>query len=337
MITEAQLCAIAFLGTVMSLLTCLQWHSSGHEPIIELSRRLLSVQKDLGLRWEPGLSRTMVPLFTILVQSELEHEQISISKLLLLILKWKYDKDYAIDRNMSSPFEEILFLLPFVSLMSSPSKYVKALATELLLLLEKFLFKMLVAPKHKSIIEEGNHYLSTPGIIVLRLLRHLWYQDGESSSRISLLNMALKDMNESEIMPDKPISWVSHLREFCLSIVDRRKSTLPLLLPQELFLTETPLLSAVLSVLLIHPSMGAAAVDSLSSIAVMDPKLGVPLLLEIMFYSNIFTRNDIICHDMLLKIFEMLPSLASHSAMIPLVVQTILPMLNKESKMWVLC
>jgi hypothetical protein len=84
--------------------------------------------------------------------------------------------DYAIDRNMSSPFEEILFLLPFVSLMSSPSKYVKALATELLLLLEKFLVKMLMAPKHKSIIEEGNHYLSTPGIIVLRLLRHLWYQ-----------------------------------------------------------------------------------------------------------------------------------------------------------------
>ncbi|WJX70216.1 hypothetical protein P8452_54347 [Trifolium repens] len=333
LITEAQLCAIEFMGTIMSLLTCLQWHSGGHEPIIELSRRLLSVQRDLGLRWEPGLSTTMVPLFTILVQSELEHEQISISKLLLLILKWKYDKDYAIDRNTSSPFEEILFLLPFVSLMSSPSKYVKALATELLLLLEKFLVKMLMAPKHKSIIEEGNHYLSTPGIIVLRLLRHLWYQDGESSSRISLLNLALKDMNESEIMHNKPVSWVSHLRGFCLSIVDRRKSTLPLLLPQELFLTETPLLSAVLSVLLIHPSMGAAAVDSLSSIAVMDPKLGVPLLLAIMFYSNIFTRNDIICHDMLLKIFEMLPSLASHSAMIPLVVQTILPMLNKDAKM----
>jgi hypothetical protein len=65
----------------------------------------------------------------------------------------------------------------------------------------------------------------------------LLFQDGESSSRISLLNLALKDMNESEIMHDKPISWVSHLRGFCLSIVDRRKSTLPLLLPQELFLT----------------------------------------------------------------------------------------------------
>lgn len=134
------------------------------------------------------------------------------------------------------------------------------------------------------------------------------------------------------------------------------------------------LLAAVVGVLLIHPSMGATAVDSLSSIALMDPKLGVSLLLTIMFYSNIFTRKDAISHDMLvtslfctgiygmlyllllspsfvsminfflsfklllqLKIFEMLPSLASHSAMNPLVVQTILPMLNKDAKVWVLC
>lgn len=76
----------------MSLLTCLRWHPGAHEPIFELSRRLLSVQKDLGLRWEPGLSSTMVSLFTMLVQSELEHEQISILKFVLLIMKWKYDK-----------------------------------------------------------------------------------------------------------------------------------------------------------------------------------------------------------------------------------------------------
>ncbi|KAK2367877.1 pentatricopeptide repeat-containing protein [Trifolium repens] len=50
--------------------------------------------------------------------------------------------------------------------------------------------------------------------------------------------------------------------------------------------------------------MGATTVDSLSSIAVMDPKLGVPLLLAIMFYSNIFTSNDIICHDMLVSQLE---------------------------------
>ncbi|KAL5100016.1 hypothetical protein RYX36_004343, partial [Vicia faba] len=54
LIAEVQLHAVEFLGTVQSLLTCLQWHSGGYEPIIELSRRLCSVQKDLGLQWEPA-------------------------------------------------------------------------------------------------------------------------------------------------------------------------------------------------------------------------------------------------------------------------------------------
>ncbi|RDX62949.1 Protein RST1, partial [Mucuna pruriens] len=349
LITEAQLCAVEFLETILSLSTCLQWHPGGHEPICELLRHLLSVQKDLGLPWVPGLSSTIVSLFTIIVQSELEHEQISILKLLLLILKWKYDNvtnaDAAISGTKFSLFEETLFLLPVVSLMSSPSKSVKGLATDLLFLLEKLLVKMFVVPKDKPIIEGGVHYLSTPGIIVLRLLQHLWYQDGESSSRTSVLKLALKGLNQGEIMHDRPASWVSHLREFCLSIVDQRKSSLPFSHFQEVFLNEIDaiamssfaeiplLLSAVLNVLLIHPS-GAAAVDSLSSIAIMDPKQGVALLLTIMFYSNIFIRNDINRHDMLLKFFELLPSLASHSAMIPLVVQTILPMLNKDAKVW---
>lgn len=65
----------------------------------------------------------------------------------------------------------------------------------------------------------------------------LLFQDEESSSRISLLNLALKGMNESETMHDKPISWVSHVRGFCLSIVDRRKSSLPPSLSQEVFST----------------------------------------------------------------------------------------------------
>lgn len=77
------------METILSLLT---YFPGVHEPIFELSRRLLSVQKDLGLHWVSGLSSTMLSLFTILVQSEVEYEQISLMKLLLLILKWKYDK-----------------------------------------------------------------------------------------------------------------------------------------------------------------------------------------------------------------------------------------------------
>ncbi|KAK7266047.1 hypothetical protein RIF29_18686 [Crotalaria pallida] len=333
LISEAQQSAVEFLETIFSLSTCLLWQPGGHEPVLELSRCLLSVQKDVGLRWVPQLSSTMVSIFTILVKSELEHEQISMLKLILLILKWKYNNDDASSRTKSTSVEEVLFVFPIINLMSSPSKSVKGLATDLLILLEKLLVKMIVAPTDKPIVEEGVHYLSTPGIIVLRTLRLLWYQDGVFSSRISLLNLALNGLNDSEKMHDRSISWVSQVRGFCLSIIEQRKSLLPLKHFQEVFLTEMPLLiTAAAGVLLIHPSMGAAAVDSLSSIAVMDPKLGVPLLLTIMFYSNVFTRKDVIRHDMLLKIFEMLPSLGSHSAMVPLVVQTLLPMLNKDAK-----
>ncbi|KAG2383824.1 Protein RST1 Protein RESURRECTION 1 [Vigna angularis] len=324
----------AYIVVLKSLAGKKSWHLGGLEPICELFMRLLTVQKDIGLPWLPGLSSIILSLFIIIVQSELEHEHISILKLLLFILKWKCDSDAAISgTEFSLLFEETLFLLPILSLMSSPSKSVKGLATDLLHLLEKLLANMFVAPKNKPIIEEGVHYLSTPGSIVLRLLRRLWYQDGESSSRTSLLKLALTGLNQSEIIYDRPSSWFSHLRVFFLSIVDRRKSSLPLSHSQEMFLNEMPLLlAAVLNVLLIHPSMGASSVDSLSSIAIVDPKLGLPLLLTIMFYSNIFRRSDVNCHDMLLKIFEMLPSIASHSAMVPLVVQTILPMLNKDAK-----
>lgn len=138
------------------------------------------------------------------------------------------------------------------------------------------------------------------------------------------------------------------------------------------------LLSAVAGVLVMHQSLGNAALDSLAAIGVMDPRMGVPLLLAVLFYSNIFTMNDTISHNMLvsspficwfvslllndgcvsfafwlcylslyldiplsqpflqLKVLGVLPSLASHSMMIPLIVQTILPMLHKDAKPYVL-
>lgn len=137
------------------------------------------------------------------------------------------------------------------------------------------------------------------------------------------------------------------------------------------------LLSAIAGVLLMHQSLGSVAVDSLTALAIMDPKLGTQFLLAILFYNNIFTKKDNIGQNMLvsfsfifwtcileltagcfmsssrlynldcqyfvnsivlqLKILGMLPALASHSGMIPLVVQTILPMLQKDSKPYALC
>ncbi|CAK7328106.1 unnamed protein product [Dovyalis caffra] len=91
-----------------------------------------------------------------------------------------------------------------------------------------------------------------------------------------------------------------------------------------------PLLSAITGVLMMHQSFGDTAIDLLGAIGIVDPKQGVPLLLAILFYSNIFTRKDITYQNVLPKLLSLLPSLASHFVMIPLIIQTILPMVQKD-------
>lgn len=59
------------------------------------------------------------------------------------------------------------------------------------------------------------------------------------------------------------------------------------------------LLCATAVVLLMHQSLGCEAVDSLTAIASLDPKLGAQLLLAILFFSNIFTRKDVVSHNMM--------------------------------------
>ncbi|KAG7985679.1 hypothetical protein I3843_03G038900 [Carya illinoinensis] len=333
LITEAQLCGVEMLETVLSLCTCHCGISGVNEPIVELGKRILLVQRDHGLQYVPELSSSVLSLFVILIQSELEHEQLSILKIFHFLLKWKCENGYDIGRTVSVLSEELLFVFPAISLMSSPSKCVKGAATELLVTLEKLLVKTLVATKNELAMERRFPSVNTPGFIVFRLLQHLWFQDQYSSSSFFFLNFASSCKADGKEMLNLPRSWASLLRQYSLWIVDRRKSSPHLYMPQELFLNEMPLLlSAVAGVLVIHQSLGSAALDSLASIGVMDAKLGVPLLLAILFYNDIFTRNDILNQNMLLKSLGMLPSLGSHSVMIPLIVQTIMPMLHKDAK-----
>lgn len=60
-----------------------------NEVVIEISRRLVVAQKELGLRYVPEMSSVILSLFITLVRSELEYEQLSILKIVLLLLKWK--------------------------------------------------------------------------------------------------------------------------------------------------------------------------------------------------------------------------------------------------------
>ncbi|KAJ9135366.1 hypothetical protein P3X46_032557 [Hevea brasiliensis] len=330
LVAEAQLFSVELSETILSLLTCLPGHSAGAEPIVDLVKGLFVIQKDLTLCYIRELSSTVLCLFIILIQSDLEHEQLSLLRFIIFLLKWKSENEF-VDRIKCDLSEELLFAFPVISLMSSTSRYVKGAAADLLLVLEKLLVQLLREPRIELVAEGRFPSISSPGSIVYRLLQHLWFQDQYSLSASFFVNFASSDKTDAKGMYNQARSWASQLREYSLRIIDRRKSSPSLSQSEETFLKEMPpLLSAITGVLVMHQSLGNIAIDLLATIGAMDPKLGVPLLLAILFYCNIFTRNDINYQDMLPKLLALLPSLASHFLMIPLIIQTILPMLQKD-------
>lgn len=143
-------------------------------------------------------------------------------------------------------------------------------------------------------------------------------------------------------------------------------------------LVDLPLiLCSVAGVFLVHQTTNFA-MDLFAIGSSCEPKLGVPLLLTVLFYNHVCSsaekNNDF--HDMLvsiiyppefqlpglvycihlfeqccqesitksccffsmqLKLLALLPLVASHSAMIPLLHQVLLPMLHKDVNPYVIC
>lgn len=64
------------------------------------------------------------------------------------------------------------------------------------------------------------------------------------------------------------------------------------------------LLGAFSAVLVMHSSVGSDAVDSLAATGIVDPQLGVSLLLLVLFYSNVFMKKDLGCQDMLVSLLS---------------------------------
>ncbi|XP_048128123.1 protein RST1 [Rhodamnia argentea] len=334
LVTDIQLCGVELLETVLQLSTHPVKHSRWSEPVVELTKRLLLVQKDLGLRYTHELTSISLSLFTVLVQSELEHEQISVLKVILHLLKWKTDSGY-MDGNSGCAFhEELLFIFPAISLMSSPSKSIKEAAGELIVILQKMIEKPLIVLKNDIPIKDQFQSVSVPGKIMFRLLQQLWSQDLSPSSKFFIETFAFSGTIESEGVSRVRRPWASKLIELFLTIADRKKCSLPVTPAQEVFMTEMPMrICTVASVLVTHQLQGPAAVDVLTAMGLVDPKLGIPLLLGVLFFTNMFARKDVGRGDMLLKVLGMLPSLASNSSMVPLVVQTILPLLHNNTNL----
>ncbi|KAL2528915.1 Protein RST1 [Forsythia ovata] len=335
LIQEAQLCGVALLEAILPLHGDFRHYSSVVENILDVLWRLLTVQKELGLNYITELKSVILSLFLILIQSELEHEQYSIAKLVLYLFRWKSENEYSISAAESELSEELLFIFPVVNLVSSPSISVKQVATDLLSALGKTAITLLTAPKEKQAVEGMYPLITTPGCIIFRLLRNLWFQDQSSTFGSYYIDFSSIDelFVKEEHCTER--TWPSSLREYSLGIVGKCKSASIISQPEEIFWTEMPaILCAIGSVLLMHQKLRNSAVDLLAVCSNMEPKLGVPLLLLVLFYNHVFLSNDkdIDFHDTLLKLWGLLPSLASHPVMIPLIVQTIIPMLHKDAK-----
>lgn len=91
LVHEVQLQCVELLGTIFSL-TFLDKGSCRSEAVIEISRRLVTVQNELGLSYIPEISSVVLSLFITLVQAEFEHKQLSVLRMLLLLFKWKGKK-----------------------------------------------------------------------------------------------------------------------------------------------------------------------------------------------------------------------------------------------------
>ncbi|KAJ4973244.1 hypothetical protein NE237_006418 [Protea cynaroides] len=332
LIKEAQLCSVELLETLLSFYTDFHKLSGGSEPILELSKSVLLVQKELGLPYIPELLSVKMSLFIILARAEFEHEQLSVLKLAVFLLKWKTENEKINGEAASGPSEEFLFLFPFISLLSSPSKSIKAAATEFLSVLEELLIHFSAASKTVPNIAGEFPFISKPESIICRLVRDLWQQDPSSLSTSYFLSLASIGKANVKVMNSDWKPWTSQIRQYSLWTAERQKSPLVPLSEGNLSSEMPFLLSSINAALVMHHSLGSSAVDSLAAIGVMDPTLGIPLLLAILFYNKVFCNNKSSSHEILIKLLEVLPSLASHSMMIPLIVQTILPMLHKQAK-----
>ncbi|KAG9459403.1 hypothetical protein H6P81_003911 [Aristolochia fimbriata] len=315
-----QICGAVLLEVLLSLCMDLNKCAGGIEPLIELSRHLLLAQKDLGLRFIPELSAVISPLIVILTKAEFEHEQLSIVKLSISLLKWK-------DQCGSCLIEDLLFVFPVLDLLSSPARSVKTVAADLLSLLGKSL-SCLASKTVSPAGPVGFPSISTPGSIVYRLLHHLWCQERFLSSMSFYISY--KEIPNYNRMFGEKKSWVSQLRD-CFLMYAKRQESESSSQCQEMQ-GMSLLLGAVVTVFVMRPTVCNSAVDSLAAISRINPKVGMPLLLSIPFFHKMFSRDENDSQAILLKLLEVFPSLASHSVMMPLVIQSILPMLQRDAK-----
>lgn len=64
------------------------------------------------------------------------------------------------------------------------------------------------------------------------------------------------------------------------------------------------LLGALAGSLVVHQSLGSYAIETLAALNSMEPKLGVPLLLAVLYYCNLLRSNIKYCDELLVSVFS---------------------------------
>lgn len=87
---------VQFVDAVLFLCASPHSQTNEQESVIETLKHLLAVQKDLGLPYSRDLSLVVLSLVFMLSKSSVEHEQLSILKFLLFLLKWKNENGISV-------------------------------------------------------------------------------------------------------------------------------------------------------------------------------------------------------------------------------------------------
>ncbi|PKA49872.1 hypothetical protein AXF42_Ash004414 [Apostasia shenzhenica] len=327
--SDAQRCSLEVLSMLLSVCASLKWKLQGQvEPVLGLCNHLLGVQKALGLPYTFEMVNIVVSASVVLTHVDLEHEQISILKLLNLLMEWK-NKELS-NKSASCYFREELFLVfPVINLLSSPSQSVKAATSRLLLLAESFILGFTSASKETKVFCTGFPAMSKLEYIPLRLLHYLLFQDHNivCCSYFSVLTCNMVP-NVKESCYGR-LHWTSQFTEYVLNIERGKATSLPEF-SKEHFDGINLLLGSIVSSLILCP-LATSAVDSLVALGLHDPKLCMTLFQAALFYNKVLCNFGNNSSEILFSLLDMLPPLASHSAMGHLIVQTILCMLQNHA------
>ncbi|XP_078439731.1 ARM repeat superfamily protein [Wolffia australiana] len=296
-------------------------------PLVELLARLIAVQRDLGLPYLPQFSSISISLSVLLCQAEFEHEQLIILKILAFLRQWMTEG--VGKKGQDLPFYnplELLQIFPAINVLSSTSEAVKVAVVSFLSTFETTIVNFPSARKKASAAPTRCKL----GSVLLRLLEHFWTEEKESSSGIFFLQFVCEDKFQET--PNEPALWLHHLRYYCSVTAQQLKLNPPFHHERHIFSGESLLLCVVASTFLFCPQLITLAIDSLSSLSSLDPKYNLTLLLGNLFYLKVFSSSGIVSAENLIKLLELLPHLVSSSAMVPIVLQIIMPMLQEDGK-----